>query len=107
MDHINEVCRQTVNLIYRTCTFILCVPQKIRQRKESRQQPVQYSGVKKMNRHELEIERSLLRHAQRSDDLSYLVVPGNESSLMGTLCDMVFLGGSREDLAYPKSYVHL
>ncbi|XP_065884378.1 RNA-binding protein 41-like isoform X2 [Dysidea avara] len=66
MDHINE---------------------KIRQRKESRQQPVQYSGVKKMNRHELEIERSLLRHAQRSDDLSYLVVPG----------------GSREDLAYPKS----
>lgn len=45
-------------------------------RLESREEPIKYSGVRQMNRHELEIEKSLLMGAEGSHDLNHLVVAG-------------------------------
>lgn len=52
------------------------IKEKIRLRLESREEPIRYSGVRHMNRHELEIERSLLKGAEGSHDLNHLVVAG-------------------------------
>ena len=43
---------------------------------EAREEPIKYSGVRQMNRHELEIERSLLKGTEGSHDLNHLVVAG-------------------------------
>ena len=74
MDHIKEV---RVEILNELTTVHIAYVQKIRLRLESREKPIKYSGVKQMNRHELEIEKSLLKGTEGSHDLNHLVVAGH------------------------------